>query len=54
MLQGRPYKLLLVSTGNIGNRELLELFQARSSHLARLFETCAFLELTRDFIVIHG
>ncbi len=53
MLQGRPYKLLLVSTGNISNHELLGLFHRHLRPIAELFERCWFLELTREFVVIH-
>jgi predicted nuclease of predicted toxin-antitoxin system len=53
-LQGRPYKLLLVSTGNISNRDLENLFVKRLSELTTLFETCNFIEISREFIIVHG
>ncbi len=52
-LQGRPYKLLLVSTGNIRNAELFELMTGRLKQLAELFKTHSYLELTRDALIIH-
>jgi predicted nuclease of predicted toxin-antitoxin system len=53
ILQGRPYKLLLVNAGNITNQELLALFEARLPELATFFENSSFVEMTRDFLVIH-
>jgi predicted nuclease of predicted toxin-antitoxin system len=52
-LQGRPYKLLLVSTGNIRNAELFELTTNRLEHLAELFEAYSYVELTRNALIIH-
>lgn len=54
LLQARPYKLLLVNTGNITNQELLSIFQRRLPQLAELFETYSFLELTREYLIIHS
>ena len=42
LLHGQPYKLLLVSTGNISTNELLELFRHHS-----------YLELSRTLLVTH-
>jgi predicted nuclease of predicted toxin-antitoxin system len=53
-LQGRPYKLLLVSTGNIRNAELFELLIGRLEQLADLFETHGYIELARDALIIHA
>ncbi len=52
-LQGRPYKLLLISTGNIRNAQLFELMTNRLEQLAELFETHNYVELTRDALIIH-
>lgn len=52
-LQGRPYKLLLVSTGNIRNAELFALVTRRLEPLTKLFETHSYIELTRDAFIIH-
>jgi predicted nuclease of predicted toxin-antitoxin system len=52
-LQGRPYKLLLVSTGNIGNAELFKLTTNRLEQLAELFESYSYVELARDALIIH-
>jgi predicted nuclease of predicted toxin-antitoxin system len=39
LLKREPWKLLLVSTGNIGNDELLRLFQLNIDQLASSFKT---------------
>ena len=53
-LQGRPYKLLLVSTGNISNQHLLQLFEAHLEQLTRLFEEQSFIELSQSFLIVHS
>lgn len=53
LLQQKPYKLLLVATGNIKNAELESLFKENISQLVKLFESHIFIELGRDAIVIH-
>ncbi len=52
-LQGRPYKLLLVSTGNVRNAELFGLLTDRLEQFAELFETHSYVELARDALIIH-
>ncbi|HTU18072.1 MAG TPA: DUF5615 family PIN-like protein [Gemmataceae bacterium] len=54
VLQGRPAKLLLVSTGNISNRELEALVAPLIPDIVREFQTHAFLELGQGGIVIRG
>jgi predicted nuclease of predicted toxin-antitoxin system len=51
--RGEPYKLLIVSTGNICNRELLDLFQRNISGIADLFTASPYVELTADNVVDH-
>lgn len=54
LLYARPAKLLLVSTGNISNRDLQELLVPLIPHLVREFQTHAFLELGRTGIIVRG
>ena len=54
LLHNRPYKLLLVTTGNITNKDLQALMESRLEQLLELFESCDFIELSRDYLVIHG
>lgn len=53
LLHGNVYKLLLVSTGNITNNELIHLF---STHLHMMIDALSgarFVELTRVGLVVH-
>ncbi|MBY0502849.1 MAG: DUF5615 family PIN-like protein [Bryobacteraceae bacterium] len=54
LLRQAPWKLLLVSTGNISNRELSALFLANLANLEEGFETCAFIEVNSAGIVYHS
>lgn len=53
LLIRRPPKLLLVSTGNISNRELETLFARHLARLSAVLLTSDFVELTRSALVIH-
>jgi predicted nuclease of predicted toxin-antitoxin system len=53
LLRQQPYKLLLVTTGNITNTELVELFAKNLSQLADLFEQHSLIEINRDDIIVH-
>jgi predicted nuclease of predicted toxin-antitoxin system len=46
-----PYKLLLVSTGNIKNVELDRLFEQHITDIAQAFESHDFVEITRTMLV---
>lgn len=52
-LQRRPYKLLLVSTGNIQNMELESLFMANLASIASSFDEFDFIELNRASVIVH-
>jgi predicted nuclease of predicted toxin-antitoxin system len=54
VLHGRPAKLLLVSTGNISNRELERLVVPLIPDLVREFQAHSFLELGRAGIIVRG
>ncbi len=53
LLYHRPYKLLLVSTGNIRNPELESLFMSNLEGIADKFDTFDFIEITRKAIIFH-
>lgn len=53
ILQGIPWKLLLVSTGNVGNLELFEMFDSRITQLKTLFKKHYVVELNKQMIVTH-
>jgi predicted nuclease of predicted toxin-antitoxin system len=54
VLRGRPAKLLLISTGNISNRDLEALMVPLIPDIVREFQTCSFLELGPAGIVVRG
>jgi predicted nuclease of predicted toxin-antitoxin system len=53
ILSHQPYKLLLISTGNIRNADLEVLLVAQLSALASAFAAHDYLELTRTTFIIH-
>lgn len=53
LLRHQPYKLLLVATGNISNKELERLFQKNLAHIVTAFETYDFIELDRTALIYH-
>ena len=53
LIQAKPYKLLLLATGNIKNIELEQLFENFFEKIASLFESHSFIELNRTLIIIH-
>jgi predicted nuclease of predicted toxin-antitoxin system len=54
VLRGRPAKLLLISTGNISNRELEKLFASSITYIVQEFQTYSFIELGRAGIIVRG
>lgn len=53
LLRHQPYKLLLVSTGNISNEELERLFKTNLHAIVGAFETYDFIELDRTSLICH-
>ena len=54
LLSGKPRKLLLVSTGNITNAELEDIFVPQIQMIVTAFETYDYLELTRTNLIFHS
>ncbi|HWF43456.1 MAG TPA: DUF5615 family PIN-like protein [Candidatus Kapabacteria bacterium] len=48
-----PPKLLLITTGNITNRDLQQLMIENLKTIVPLFESYSFLELTREQLIVH-
>jgi len=48
-----PFKLLLITTGNIHNDELVKLFAQQEELLLRLLDQHAFVELRRTQLIVH-
>ncbi|GEM88345.1 DUF5615 family PIN-like protein [Meiothermus granaticius] len=53
ILHGKPYKLLLISTGNISNRALEDLFLRKLEVLSELLNIYRYVELGREEMVAH-
>lgn len=54
LLQQQPYKLLLVTTGNIPNGDLEALFLENIPQLIQLFEQNSYIEINRNSITVHA
>jgi len=53
VLSGVPYKLLLVSTGNIGNRDLEDIFAKNLPTILNALEMYDYVEITRTSLIEH-
>ena len=53
ILSGKPSKLLIVSTGNITNNELITLFAKNLVELKSLFAKNSVIEISRTEIIVH-
>jgi predicted nuclease of predicted toxin-antitoxin system len=53
LLKRQPWKLLLVSTGNISNDELMNLFKLNLDQIVGLLTTYDFVELSRTNLICH-
>jgi predicted nuclease of predicted toxin-antitoxin system len=54
LVSNRPSRLLLVSTGNITNDELLQVFTTNLTSIVTAYQTAHFLELDRTGVAIRG
>jgi predicted nuclease of predicted toxin-antitoxin system len=54
LLRGQPANLLLISTGNIGNRELESLMAPLIPQILFEFQSNSFLELGRFGLLVRG
>ncbi|MEX0646425.1 MAG: DUF5615 family PIN-like protein [Balneolaceae bacterium] len=53
ILDGSPGKLLIVSTGNINNRDLIRSFEKNLETLKSLFEENSVIEIDEEEIHVH-
>jgi predicted nuclease of predicted toxin-antitoxin system len=53
LLRHQPYKLLLVATGNITNRDLERILQENLEQIVAAFEQYDFIELGRTALICH-
>ena len=52
IFQKEPYKLIYLTTGNIKNRQLLDLFRANINHIIELIEQHDVIEINKDYIKV--
>jgi predicted nuclease of predicted toxin-antitoxin system len=53
-LNSRPNKLLLISTGNISNKELEALLTTNFDQIIADLSNNRFIELSRDHVIVHA
>ena len=53
LVTGKPYKLLWLTTGNIKNRQLLDIFRLNFDRIKFLFETKQVIEVGLENITTH-
>lgn len=53
LISRQPHKLLLVSTGNIANKELKDIFSKHLPQIVWALTTFDYLELTRTSLIEH-
>lgn len=53
ILNRRPYKLLLISTGNVRNAELEALFLSNLEKMVEGFDSFDYIELNRRALIFH-
>ena len=54
LLHSKPRKTLIVSTGNIPNTELLDLFKKHLSIIKNAFQDGFYVELSRSHLIVHS
>ncbi|WP_192820592.1 DUF5615 family PIN-like protein [Rufibacter sp. LB8] len=52
-IKGIPKRLLLISTGNIRNKELYQLFANNLGQVIQMFETCNCVEMDNTDLIGH-
>jgi predicted nuclease of predicted toxin-antitoxin system len=52
LLHGRPWKLVLVRTGNLGLKQTYQMFEQHLPEIANALQTCTLVELDRQRISI--
>jgi predicted nuclease of predicted toxin-antitoxin system len=53
ILQKKPYKLLLITTGNISNNELENLFVKNIQQITEMFSKYDLIYLNQDSLIVH-
>ncbi len=54
ILQDKPQKLLMITTGNIVNKDLLDLFERNFETAMKLFNSYDVVEMNNFFVIGHN
>lgn len=54
LVQGTPARLLLMSTGNLSNRDLEALVVPKLNEIGEAFESSRFVEISATLLIVHG
>ena len=54
ILQNKPKRLLMITTGNIINKDLLKLFEQNFEIAETLFDTFDVVEMNNSFVIGHS
>ncbi len=54
LLEGKPKQLILISTGNISNKNLMELFRLNINKIGEVMNEVSLIEMYIDEIIIHA
>ena len=54
LISNKPYKLIYIATGNITNKELLELFSNNIDMIVKYLEESRLIEVTKENIIVKG
>ena len=54
MVRNTPPKLMMITTGNIRNANLIRLFESHFETINRLCQSCTLLEMNNDELIEHG
>ena len=52
LISDKPYKLISIATGNISNKELLDLFANNFDYVVKEMQECRHMEITAHSIII--
>ncbi len=54
ILQHESPQILLITTGNIVNKELMSLFEKNFDNISKLFNSYNLVEMNNNFVIGHG
>ena len=52
LISNKPYKLIFISTGNITNKRLLEIFSKNIEKIVKYLVDCRLIEITNENIIV--